>query len=494
LAVEYDLVIIGATTAARSAAIEAVNLQARVVLVLPQSDQLHAQRDLYPFALAQIARNHRPNRSPMQQPTSYPWQYARVAIDRLEQQSAPALLATRGIETISGSGEFSLRPQLAFNLNGRSLRARRYLIATGSIAANPLISGIQSVGYLTLDQLPTLADQQIPLRWAIIGSESIGVELAQTLAKLGCQVTLIVETEQLLPYENPELANLIQAHLEADGVRIYLETTVTNVAQSDPVNPAENIVTSVIPQSGGYANEQQSKLVTIGDETITVDQIFIALPDRPLLDPVNFQGVGVDYTEKGILIDNKLQTSHRQIYACGSVCGNVLGGYHSQSLTQYEAKIAVRNALSWRKTKIDYSSYNHLPWAVYTDPPLARVGMTIDTAIDRDRADLIILKNYLKTSTQAILANKTSGYCQIVATRTGRILGAEMIGQNAPDLIQILAIAIQQKIKIPDLITFPCLSPSYTEFIYQTAREWYAYYRLRPQPKYNWLKPLQWWN
>ncbi len=493
MAVEYDLVIIGATAAARSAAIEAANLQARVVLVLPQSDQLHPQRVMYPSALAQIARDHRISPQ-LQQPTSYPWKYARAAIDRLEQQSPPALMATRGIESISGSGEFSLRPQLAFNINGRSLRARRYLIATGSISADPLIPGIQSVGYLTLDQLPNLADREIPVRWAIIGSESIGVELAQTLAKLGCQVTLIIETEQLLPYENPELANLIQAHLEADGVRIYLETIVTTVAQSDPTSPTKNMGTSAIPQSGGYANEQQSKLVMIGDETIAVDEIFIALPDRPFLEPINLQGVGIDHTDKGILIDNKLLTSHRQIYACGSVCGNVLGGYHSQSLTQYEAKIAVQNALSWRKVKVNYDNYNSLPWAVYTDPPLARVGLKIDAAIDRDRADLIILKNYLKTSTQAILANKTSGYCQIVATRTGRILGAEMIGQNAPDLIQILAIAIQQKIKIPDLITFPCLSPSYTEFIYQTAREWYAYHRLRPTPKYNWLKPLQWWN
>jgi pyruvate/2-oxoglutarate dehydrogenase complex dihydrolipoamide dehydrogenase (E3) component len=486
LAVEYDLVIIGATAAARSAAIEAVNLQARVVLVIPPSDQLHSHQDLYPFALAQIAGDHRLNRSSQQQPTSYPWQYARVAIDQLEQQSSPALMSTRGLETISGLGEFSLRPHLTFNINSRSLHARRYLIATGSISAHPSIPGIQSVRYLTLDQLPTLADQEIPLRWAIIGSESIGVEFAQTLARLGCQVTLIIETEQLLPYENPEIANLIQAHLEADGVRIYLETTVTNIAQSDSVVAIQNIKT--------LPSKQQTKLVTIGDQIIAVDEIFIALPDRPLLDSLNLQDTGIDYTEKGILIDNKLQTSHRQIYACGSVCGNVLGGYQSQSLMQYEAAIAVKNALSWRKTKIDYTSYNNLPWAVYTDPPLARVGIRIDAAISSDQPDLIILKNYFKVSTQAILVNKTHGYCQIVATRTGRILGAEIIGQNAPDLIQILAIAIQQKIKIPDLITFPCLSPSYTDLIYQTAREWYASRRLRPQPKYNWLNPLQWWN
>ncbi len=481
MALEYDLVIIGATAAARAAAIEAVNLQARVALILPQSAswQAHPQRNFYPYALAQIATASRLNQGQQQSPTSYPWKYAYAAIDRLEQQASPALLAAMGIDTIVGIGEFCRRPHLAFNINQRYLRAHAYLIATGSVSHYPMIPGIQETGYLTLDRLPSLIDspaarlcqQEIPFRWAIIGTESVGVELAQTLAKLGHQVTLIVETEQILPYENLDVSNLIQAQLEADGVIIYLETIVTKVTQDD-----------------------SSKLVKIGAESIEVDEIFIALPDRPLLEPFNLIGVGVDYTEKGISIDNKLRTSHRQIYACGSVCGNVLGGYNSQSLTQYEAKIAVKNALSWRKTKIDYTSYNNFPWAVYTDPPLARVGMTIDTAANSNRRDLIVLHKYLKTCPQAILANKTSGFCQIVVTRTGKILGAEIIGQNAPELIQILAVAIQQKLKIADLTTFPCLSPSYTEFIYQAAQEWHTYHRNQQQPQSNFLNRLRWWK
>jgi pyruvate/2-oxoglutarate dehydrogenase complex dihydrolipoamide dehydrogenase (E3) component len=294
--------------------------------------------------------------------------------------------------------------------------------------------------------------------------------LAQTLAKLGCQVTLIVETVQILPYENLDTANLIQAHLEADGVQVYLETTVTNVSK-----------------------EGRSKLIAIGTQLIAVDEIFIALPDRPLVESFNLVGVGVEYTEKGISIDNKLQTSHPQIYACGSVCGNVLGGYHSQSLAQYEAKIAVQNALSRRKTKIDYQSYDRLPWAVYTDPPLARVGMTIDAATNSKRRESIVLTKYLKTCTQAILHDVNSGICQIIVTRTGRILGAEIVGEHAPELIQILAIAIQQKLKVTDLTTFPCLSPSYTEFIYQTAQEWQAH-RRNQQHKSSWLDRLFWWK
>jgi pyruvate/2-oxoglutarate dehydrogenase complex dihydrolipoamide dehydrogenase (E3) component len=471
LPLEYDLVIIGGTAAARSVAIEAVELQARVALILPSlvEEQPHCQSDLYPYALAQIAAAQRPQRqiptgdSPAPQLSNYPWRYADAAIDRLEGQFSPALLAARGVDTIVGNGEFCLRPHLAFNINHRTLRARAYLIATGSVAHYPLIPGIQDSGYLTVDRLSSLVDRSIPLRWAIIGSETIGVELAQTLARLGCQVTLIVETAQILPYEDPALASLIQVQLEADGVQMYLATMVTRIGQADG-----------------------SKVAIFGDESIEIDEIFIALPDRPLVEPFNLSGVGVEYNEKGISIDRYLGTSHRQIYACGSVCGNVFGGYHSQHLERYEAKIAVWNALNKRQRKIDYSGYDRLPWAIYTDPPLARVGMTSSAATASDRQDLIILRQYFKTCPKAILDNVMSGFSQIVVTRYGKILGAEIIGQNAPELIQILAIAVQQQLKITDITNIPCLSPSYMEIIDRAAQDWQTHQRQR-QHRASWL-------
>jgi pyruvate/2-oxoglutarate dehydrogenase complex dihydrolipoamide dehydrogenase (E3) component len=474
MSVDYDLVIIGATAAARVAAIEALNLRARVALVLPQSqsDRVHPQRGFYPYALAQIAKSSPIDRSSLQQPSGYPWKYALAAIDKIEQQSSFALLAAMGVDTIVSDGEFCRRPYLAFNIGQRYLRARAYLVATGAIGAFPLIPGIQEVGYVTIDNLTEIVDRErVPLRWAIIGAEAIGVELAQTLSRLGCQVSLIVESPQILPYEDLELATPIQAQLEADGVQIYLEAQVTNVSRNDV-----------------------DKLVTLGEETLAVDEIFIALPDRPLVEPFNLVGVGIEYDSAGISIDNKLRTSHPQIYACGSVCGNVTGGYRSDSLMQYEAKLAVRNALSRRKTKVDYQSYNSLPWAIYTDPPLARVGMPIGMALDRKRQHLIVLSQYLKICPQAILTNSTSGFCQIVVTRTGRIKGAEIVGRAAPELIQILAFAIRHRIGIAEIATMAGLSPSYTEFIYQTAQQWDVYRRTR-QPKSSWLdRSVEWWR
>jgi pyruvate/2-oxoglutarate dehydrogenase complex dihydrolipoamide dehydrogenase (E3) component len=248
-------------------------------------------------------------------------------------------------------------------------------------------------------------------------------------------------------------------------VRIYLAKIVTAVSE-----------------------DKESKLVILDSLSIAVDEIFIALPDRPLIvESFNLTKVGVVYDRKGISIDAKLRTSNPQIYACGSVCGNVLGGYRSDGLTRSEAKIAVHNALSWRKTKVDYNNYNNFPWAVYTDPPLARVGMKIDAAIQSDRQDLIILEQYFKNCPQAILNNAATGLCQIVATHKGQILGAAIVGQNAPELIQILALAIQHKLKITDLKTFPSLSPSYTELIDLTLEEWFKYKRNQNGKQRSWL-------
>jgi pyruvate/2-oxoglutarate dehydrogenase complex dihydrolipoamide dehydrogenase (E3) component len=448
LSVDYDLVVIGTTIAAQQAAIAAVNLKARVALVLPEITNIHPHphADLYHHALGKMAKTNRPNQLRLNHPASYPWLYAQTAIENLAMQYNPALLAAKGVDTIVGNGEFCRRPKLAFNVNRRYLRASSYLVATGSIPPHRAIPGLKVTGYLTAYNLHTIAPDRIPLRWTIIGEEVIGVELAQTLAYLGCQVKLIVSTPQILPEEDPDIAYLIQAQLEADGVEIYLDS---NVIQIERIN--------------------EEQIIDIGADKIATDIIFLALPERPAIEGLNLVGIGVDYDDKGIGVDRQLRTSHRRVYACGSVCGNIVGGYRGDRVTIYEAEIAVKNALFGEKNRVNYQG---LPWAIYTDPPLARMGMSPAEANSYRRGKYQVLKQYFKVTSSAIFDNFPSGLCQIVVNHQGQIFGATIVGANAPDLVQFLTLAVHQRLNITDLLSLPGLSPTYTDIIARTAQEW----------------------
>lgn len=469
MTVDYDLVIIGTTIAAQQAAIAAVNLNARVALVLPQITNVHPHpyADLYHHALGKIAKINRPNQLRLSHPATYPWIYARTAIEHLAIQNSPALLAARGVDVIAGNGEFCRRPKLAFNVDHRYLRASSYLVATGSLPPAPQISGLKETGYLTAHNLYTISHYPIPLRWVIIGEDAIGVELSQTLAYLGCQVKLIVSTEQILPAEDPEIAHLLQAQLEADGVEIYLNTIVTQVSQT-----------------------AAGRIVEIDREKIATDTIFLAQPERPAIEGLNLVGIGVDYDDQGIGVDRRLRTSHPRLYACGSVCGNISGGYRGDRVTTAEAKIAVNNALFGQKHQVNYQN---LPWAIYTDPPLARVGMTANEATGDQRGNYIILQQDFRVSPQAIFDNSPSGLCQLVVDRQGKIFGATIVGTNAPDLIQFLHLAIQQGTNITEILNLSGLSPTYTDIIDRTAQEWYTYQGHQPGWRKSWRSfYLQW--
>lgn len=450
MAVDYDLVVIGGTIAARQAAIAAVNLQARVALVLPPIDNypLHSYTDLFHHALGKIAKSNRINQLRLEHPVNYPWIYAKSAIDRLATQNSPALLGARGIDVILGNGEFCRRPHFAFHVERRYLRARKYLVATGTIPPRAAIPGLSTTGYLTAYHLPTLVDRPIPRRWAIIGEEVVGVELAQTLAYLGCEVKLIVSTEQILPQEDPAISQFLQAQLEADGVEIYLNSPVTRVSL-----------------------DREDRLIEIDTEKIIVDTIFLALPDRPAIEGLNLAGIGVDYDDTGIGVDRHLQTSHHRVYACGGVCGNILGGYRGDRVTIAEAETAVNNALLGHKTRVKYQD---LPWAVHTDPPLARIGISPAEAT-LDRRKLILLDDYFKIHPQPIFDNSPSGFLQLVVTPRGKILGATIIGERSLELIQFFTLAIHQEINIDRLIDLPGLSPAYTDIIHHTIKKWQVY-------------------
>ena len=440
--VDYDLVIVGNTPAAQVAAATAVELSARVALVLPYS-ATSCYAYLYPHALQQASLKQSSHWD-----AHYPWQYAQATVGHFSHRVAPVLLAARGVDIIDGSGEFNQKKfQLAFHIGQRCLTAQKYLLAMGSQPQVFNIPGLSQTGYLTLETLSTVAkNEKIPRRWAIVGTEAIGVELAQTLCRLGCRVTLLVESEQVLPEEDPEAVAIIQAQLEAAGVILVTQVVVTKIGI-----------------------KEGAKYLVVNDQNIYVDEIFLASPARPLVENFGLGNVGVEYDDQGILVNRQLETSNKRILACGSVCGKVLGGYYNEHLAEYEAKLAVRNALSSQPKSTKYS---HIPWVVFSDPQLARVGLTVASAQRRFQQRFVILQaNYLDNP-KAMMAETNIGFIKMVVRCNGQIVGATIVGPDAAESLQIIGLAIRQRLHIETLSRFPGVNLTHTHLVVAAAQQW----------------------
>ncbi|MDZ8133848.1 MAG: NAD(P)/FAD-dependent oxidoreductase [Nostoc sp. DedQUE04] len=457
MTVDYDVVIIGGSLAGYYAALAATQLRATVALVQPKVDYGFTHH----YALTEIGKlaqklkdaggfgihaTHTDTSEECQ--ISMAWQeamlYAQCAASNLQEQYSPAILAAQGVDAIVGSGQFQSSPQLAFAVNNRLLRARTYLLASGSHPEIPEIAGLQATGYLTLSNIwQSFRGATLPKNWVIIGGIPQSIEIAQTLARFGCSVTLVVKHPYVLPYLDPEIATLLQAQLEVEGVRVLTEKPVTQVR--------------VI---------ENKKWIQAGDKAIETDEILVATGQQPNLEFLNLATVGVKWHRRSLVVNDKLQTTNHRIYACG----DVIGGYDFANIANYEAKIALNNALFFPRLRVNYSS---IPWAIFSAPMLAQVGLTEAQAKRQFRRDeVLVLRQYFKTVAAAQLRDETTGMCKLIVLRNGEILGASILGAEAGELINLIALAISQKIKVKHLANLSPAYFSFSEILERTAREW----------------------
>ncbi|NEO29108.1 MAG: NAD(P)/FAD-dependent oxidoreductase [Symploca sp. SIO3C6] len=518
MTVDYDLIVIGGSTAAIYAAVKASRLKARVALVEPPDFQSNwlSQGVIYTQVLQQVGRAAKQRReadkffrdsqvpeSTTQFATDVPLhssisvqvtqakQWADVLLSHRLQKNSPEVLASSGVDVIVGVGEFCRRPHLGFTVNNRLLRGRAYLIATGSDPKIPQIEGLQEVGYLTPPDIwqqmkPQAGEgeeknkansnlegfssfplkEKIPLgnkpnlnrrgenleqlvasthnlqgSWVVIGGSPLGTQLAQILARLGCDVTLVESGSGILPKEDPEASRLVQAKLEAEGVRLLTQSPVSHVRQIE-----------------------NKKWIQAGNEAIEADEILLACGHQSNLESLNLEGVGVKFHSRGLEINEKLQTTNRHIYACG----DVIGGYQLTHVAEYEASIALKNALFAPLFKVDYHS---IPWTISCDPQLARVGLTEAQARRRYGKKVWVVRQFFKNLEKAQLLGETTGFCKLVIGGNGEILGASIVGAEASELIGEIALAIRQKIKVGAIARLSHPSLTLSEIIVKTARE-----------------------
>ncbi|NES73386.1 MAG: NAD(P)/FAD-dependent oxidoreductase, partial [Okeania sp. SIO2D1] len=335
-------------------------------------------------------------------------------------------------------------PQLAFSVAQRHLTARAYLIATGSVPVTSLFAtSSEEKTYLTLPDIWQQDNlESLPNKLLILGSNPASVELAQSFSRLSKKVILVIEEQRLLPYEDQEISFLLQAQLEAEGIEIFTQS---------PAVQFKCIDNQKWLQAGNYALE--------------ADEIIVTSRHVPNVANLNLEEIGVRCSKRGIRVNRKLQTTNPRIYACG----DVLGGYSLKNIDCYEASLAMRNALFWPRYKVNYYQQ---PWVIFTEPNLARVGLTEAQARQHHGAKLIVVKEHIKNLFQAQISGETTGFCKLIVSPTEHLLGAHLIAPDAAELIGSFALAIQNKLKLTAIANLFNPSPTWSEIVNRTAQKW----------------------
>jgi pyruvate/2-oxoglutarate dehydrogenase complex dihydrolipoamide dehydrogenase (E3) component len=255
-----------------------------------------------------------------------------------------------------------------------------------------------------------------------------------------------VAADRILPREDPDAVAAIQFQLEASGVKL-----ITN---------------AVVSEAG---NQDGSKYVIVNRRIIHIEEIFVAVQEQPWVDSFDLVAARVDYDELGVRVDTKMETSNPAVYACGSVCGLAPGGYYGEHLAEYEAQLAVNNALS-RRTRS--AKLDHIPWTIFSYPQIARIGITEATARERFQQRMMVLRSYYHDNAKALLTESDQGFVKLMVRPNGYLIGATVVGEDAAELVQVLALAVWQKVRIDVLADFPGITITHSRLLVEAARQW----------------------
>jgi pyruvate/2-oxoglutarate dehydrogenase complex dihydrolipoamide dehydrogenase (E3) component len=347
-----------------------------------------------------------------------------------------------GVEVIRSSARFVGSGDVVGD--GVSVRARRFVIATGSAAALPPIDGLDTVPYFTNENIFTNTIR--PDHLLVIGGGPIGTEMAQAFRRLGSRVT-VVEAGRFMSKEDPEITALLRARLVEEGIEILEGATVKTVRRR---------------------GTEIDAFVEMGESrTIRASHILVAAGRRPQTEGLDLEKAGVEHGRQGIIVDNRLRSTNKKIFAIGDVAG----GPQFTHVAGYHAGVVIRNALFRLPAKV---SYRALPWVTFTDPELARVGLTEAEAGEKHGDTVRVIRASFAEIDRARTDGRTDGMIKLVASRRGDILGATILGNHAGELIHVWALAMSRGLKLKAIASAIAPYPTLGEINKKAASLFYA--------------------
>ncbi len=347
-----------------------------------------------------------------------------------------------GVRVIQGEARFGGRGVVV--VGDTTIRARRFVIATGSSPLVPPIDGLDKVAYFTNETI--FNGPELPKNLIIIGGGPIGMELAQAHRRLGARVS-VLEMAKIMPGDDPELALVVARQLAKDGVEIYQGADVSKVEKTP----------------NGIALSYRVD----GDEhRLEGSHLLIAAGRRANVTGLGLEAAGIEYSAHGIVVDGRLKTTNRKVFAIGDVAG----GLQFTHVAGYHAGIVIRNALFRLPARADSRA---VPRVTYCAPELAQVGLTEDQA-RRQFGEVRVLRGSFAENHRARAERETDGLIKVVTSPNGRILGAGIVGPQAGELIQVWVLAISKKMKIRDLASMIAPYPTLGEISKQAAGSFYT--------------------
>ena len=436
----YDLLVLGGGTAGLVSAMGAAGLGAQVALVergllggdclntgcVPSKALLRSARSA---AEARCAPGFGVRTGAIEADFSSVMQRMRERRADLSPHDSAARLRAAGVDVYFGAARFT--GAASVSVDGRALTFRRAVIATGGRAAVPPIPGLAEAPFLTSETLFDLTEQ--PRRLAIVGAGPAGCEMAQAFARLGTAVTLIDHANQILPREDADAAAIVARRLTADGVTLQLGAAVTEV-------PA------------GF------------------DCLLIAAGRAPNVDALDLPAAGVAFTSQGVVVDDRLRTSNRRVFASGDVCSR----FKFTHAADAAARIVIQNALFFGRAR---ASALVIPWCTYTDPEVAHVGAYEEDAT-RAGHRVTTITIPLTDVDRAVIDEEGDGFVRVHHER-GRLLGCTVVASRAGEMIGIATHALTHGARLADLGStihpYPTLNNAF-----RAAGDAYARTRLTP--------------
>jgi pyruvate/2-oxoglutarate dehydrogenase complex dihydrolipoamide dehydrogenase (E3) component len=468
----YNLVVVGAGTAGLVAAAGAAILGARVALVerqlmggdclnygcVPSKALIRAARAAYAVTEAREFGIEAP-------PPTVEFADVMRRVRRVRAEIAPndsvQRFARLGVDVFLGHGHFTGKRSL--EVEGQRLDFKKAIIATGARAAVPPIPGLAEAGYLTNETVFSLT--ALPRRLIVIGGGPIGCELAQAFARLGSQVSLVSDVPRLLPKEDPDVAALLEQQFRREGIDLILGAKVERAEKSAVgkiliVNRAEK------------------------NETVVGDEILLAAGRVPNVEGLNLEAAGVKHNDKGVIVDDHLRTSNKDIFTAGDIGSP----FHFTHTAEALGRIALQNALFFGRKR---ASDLVIPWCTYTSPEIAHVGLNQEGA-SKSGVETETFHIPFKDNDRGVVDNDTQGFARVhVRKKDGRLLGATLVSNHAGESIGELVMAIQHKMNVGALGSVIHPYPTQAEIIKRLG-DASQRGRLKPWMKQTLVKVFQW--